>query len=183
MFPGDDRIMGAFNPMNAPTNATNAMLRAQERLETRGQILRGSCLDPILVRESLRCFDQCVAGLLEGLDVEPEAAFLIRQSALQSCFPVLVLCQQGEVRAAWSLFFGLFRQISEAFGASLPFSWISEVAERAFVYLSLDSAEARRRNRRALLSFQAVLREQMVLGDLQPLGERSRSLSQVSPAA
>ncbi len=175
MYLADDRLVGAL--------AANAVHQAQERLETRGRILRGSSLDPSLVRESLRCFDQCVAGLLEGLDLEPEAAFLIRHSALQSCFPVLVLCQQGEIRAAWSLFFGLFRQIAEAFGASLPLSWISEVAERAFVYLALDSAEARRRHRRALLSFQAVLREHMVLGDLQPLAGQSRPLSQASPAA
>lgn len=178
MLAGDDRFpLDVISRMEAD----NAVQRVRQRLEARGRALRGSSLDPVLVRDSLRCLDLCVTGLLQELDLDPEPAFLVRQSALQACFPVLVLCQQGELRAAWSLFFGLFRQIAEAFGANLPVSWISEVAEPGFVYLALDSAEARRRNRRALLSFQAALREQMLLGDLQPLGDPGPS--RISPAA
>lgn len=162
MLASDDRfpleVLGRLEPLGA-------VQQARERLEARGRLLRGSRLDPVEVRESLRCFDLCAAALLKDLDLDSEAAFLVRQSALQACFPVLVLCQQGEIQAAWGLFFGLFRQIAEAFGATLPLSWISEVAEPLFPYLVLDSPEARQRHRRALLAFQAVLREQMLLGD------------------
>lgn len=183
MLAGDDRFPLDVIGRLEGADALAALKRARERLETRGRILRGSSLDPVMVRESLRCFDLCVASLLDGLDLDPEPAFLVRQSALQACFPVLVLCQQGELRAAWSLFFGLFRQIAEAFGASLPLSWSAEVAEPAFVYLALDSAEARRRSRSALLSFQAALREHMLLGDLQSRVTQRQPLSRVPPAA
>lgn len=181
MLAGDGRFPLDEIGRREAADGVDAVNRARERLEARGRLLRGSALDPVLVRDSLRCLDLCVTGLLDELDLGPEPAFLVRQSALQACFPVLVLCQQGEVRTAWSLFFGLFRQIAEAFGASLPLSWTSEVAEPAFVYLALDSPEARRRNRSALLSFQAALRERMLLGDLQPFASPGRS--QVSPAA
>ncbi len=120
------------------------LVLARERLEARGRVLRRGPLDPANVRETLRVIDRGLADLHSGLGpqaVGDEQAFLIRQSMLQAAFLVLLLYQQGEPRAAWSLFLGLWRQIAEAFGVRTPHSWFSELGEAPVPYLMADTAE------------------------------------------
>lgn len=134
------------------------LVLARERLEARGRLLRRGPLDPANVRETLRVIDRGLADLHGGLGpqaVGDEQAFLIRQSVLQAAFPVLLLYQQGEPRAAWSLFLGLWRQIAEAFGVRTPHSWFSELGEAPVPYLMADTAEIQA----ALRAFQGALRE------------------------
>lgn len=99
--------------------------------------------------------DRCLADLNGALDLDAEMALLVRQSVLQGAFPVLLLYQQGEPRAAWRLFLGLWRQIAEAFGGQVPLTWMAEVAEPVLPYLSFDPAWVRSR----LAAFQAVVLE------------------------
>jgi hypothetical protein len=137
------------------------LVLARERLEARGRILRRGPLDPANVRETLRVIDRGLADLHGALGPEAasdEQAFLIRQSVLQAAFPVLLLYQQGEPRAAWSLFLGLWRQIAEAFGVRTPLSWFSELGEAPVPYFAAGIADTVE-IQAALRVFQAALRE------------------------
>jgi hypothetical protein len=140
-----------------------ALVKAQERLAARGRILCRGPLDQTSVRESLLVIDLGLADLHRGLGpgvVGEEQAFLIRQSVLQAAFPVLLLYQQGEPRAAWSLFLGLWRQIAEAFGVRTPYSWLSELGEAPAPYLAVDATQIQA----ALRAFQGALREEPARG-------------------
>jgi transcriptional regulator with XRE-family HTH domain len=118
-----------------------ALSAVGSRLEARGRKLRRSAaLDLGMVREFVRLLDQCFGELNRAAGIEDEQDALIRRSALQGSFPVLVFQRSGEGEFAASFLVETWRRTAETFGALLPLDWPQEVAEAATPYCAFEPA-------------------------------------------
>ena len=109
-------------------SAPNLRLRLEQQ-GRRLQQLKTPEIEPL--REFVHVLDEAYAQLLSAKDLTDDSAALVRQSALQSSFPALLLYRQKAEDAAWCYVTRSCEQISEALGAAANSSWSSHL-EKAF---------------------------------------------------
>lgn len=79
------------------------------------------------IRRFVELLDETLAQLNRKVGLEEDSSVLVRQSVLQSSFPVVLLYRQREPEAAWRYLIGVWQQLAQAFGVPARHFWPGEV--------------------------------------------------------